>query len=186
MLAENQSLEKLLHKLQLQQNLISTSNRVCCTPPGIPSSSSQNISSSLLHHQFIIFNSPKLLKQLDNPLSPLANTPEEKVCKDSPEFISVIQSSTPKQLAPVSDDSISVEKVSVLHSNRLKKSENNVAQPSATSVVESTERSGEQQNLLERNNTSEEDYWKVNISQILEKQSPHDSLHAEISEVTIV
>lgn len=206
MVTENQSLEKLLHKLQLQQNLTATSNRPChfrnsyCGPTGTLSNSLQNANTSqnldsnsssfekIRQHCFI-FNSPNLVKQLSNPLSPLSKTLDEKICCDSPDFVSVIKSSTPKQIVTLLDDSIPLElaKISVLRPIVLKTMENAENTPESPSIVYVIERSeGEQlkaSEAIQGNNTSEEDYWKVNLSQMLERQSPHESLHAEISEV---
>lgn len=173
LLAENQTLQKLLHKFQIQQ-----------TTSGIISP--QNTKSPLfsplekIRQHCTVFNSPKLVKQLSNPLSPLANTPpEEKLSENSHKFRSAVKASTPNQLETLLDDSIPADlaNVSVLSPQ--------ISTQSSTYV---TEDSVEAQKTVEsvRNNTSEEDYWKVNFTQILDNQSPHNSLHAEISEVVLV
>lgn len=189
--AENQTLQKLLHKLQLNQNLS------YCSTSGIHSNSFQsiNLSSTLptvirsplekIRQQLTGFNSPKLIRQLNNPLSPLTQSPDENqiIENKNPEFISAIKSSTPKQT--LLDDSIPVElaQISVLCPNKLDTGVNNAESPS---VIDQKDDDGEQQKASTSiivQEISEEDYFNVNLTQILEKQSPHNSLLAELSEV---
>lgn len=194
-----------MHKIQLQQNLTTSLNRPChprnscCSPSGILSNSLQNANTSLnfsfenLRHSYIFLNSPKLVKQLNNPLSPLFNTPEEKHGDVSPNFTSVIKSSTPVlQAMTLLDDSIPPEfkKISVLSPNKLEPimgTDKNKTESSPAICITGDETCERQKEsiILQGNNTSEEDYWKINHMQILGRQSPHESLHEEISEVLV-
>lgn len=108
----------------------------------------------------------------------MANTPpEEKPSENTPKCTATAKaSSTPNQPDTLLDDSIPADlaNVSVLSPQ--------ISTQSSSYVIEEAQKTVESV----RNNTSEEDYWKVNFTQILDNQSPHNSLHAELSEVVLV
>lgn len=200
-----------MHK-QLQNNLSTSLNRShhssgsYCSPgnflhctsfpevPPAPIFPLKNSPFEKIRQQCTVFNSPRLLRQLINPLSPLA--PNSSICEDSPEMIRhPAKSSTPITLTQVLDDSIpaSIKNLPVLcpttWKNEISRStskgaaqgENQGSPPVMYVIERSAESPKAQQRIL--HNNSEEDYWKVNVEPILEKQSPHNSLLAEISEV---
>lgn len=220
LLAEKQFLEKILHRQQLQQNLSTTTtlNRSChfrssCCSPGnfshSPTNLIQNISpsstsSTAYNSRFerirqgeAIFHSPKLMKQLDNPVFPINfNSANKKISDDSPDLMPAVKSSTPKELGTVQlkyalDDSIPAEirDIPVLWPSLCADKEKAISKNSNKSlpsmyIIECPEETSTEKNLSahQAQNSSDEDYWKYNVVQVVQKQSPHETLHAEISE----
>lgn len=197
MLAEKHSLEKILLKHQLQQNLTTTLNRSChirssCYNSGNSSYSSPpaNTDPSIyytpyekIRKRYSVFNNTKLLKQFDSPLA--STTFNKKISDDSPDLMSAVKSSTPRDvvnLKYILDDSVPAEIKSVpaLCPPTFLANE---PSPPAMYVIERSDETQRIGSTYQVQNSSEEDYWKFNVVQMVEKQSPHDSLHTEMSEV---
>lgn len=197
LLAEKQSLEKILHRQQLQQNLTTTQNRSChfrssfCNPGNFSYSSTPSNTNPLIyyspyekiHPRYSIYNSPKRLKQFDSPLTLTASN--KKISDDSPDLMSEIKCSTPRDVVNkkyILDDSVPAEikSVPMLCPQTFLVSDTS---PPIMYVVERSDEAQRTNSIHQVQNSSEEDYCKFNVEQMVEKHLPHDSLYTEMSEV---
>lgn len=153
------------------------------------------------------FNSPKLLRQLANPVlddldSPLLAECPKLLSFDSPEFFGGARdASTPKETKlfqkhlldctpPI--DSLPAPALHPVCMNDLRDDNNRLSEgsPPVMYVIERSDPShiseatgSVSSDGMPANSSEDESMWKTNILHIAGKFSPHDSLHAEMLQV---